>query len=72
MSYIKCSTCEYERETGFNQNGTWDEYLRGDKDFLVLKPDLCFTVSEPDGFYDRVKLVACPMCYTVRIIPNSD
>lgn len=70
MSYIKCGACGYERKTGFNENGTWNEYLCGDKDFLVLKPDLNFTVSDYDEH--SVKLVACPMCGTVRIIPNFD
>lgn len=74
MSYIKCGACGYEREKGLNEKGEWDEYLRGKKDFLFLKPDLNFTASEPDGFYDEssVKLVACPQCSTVRIIDSFD
>lgn len=72
MSYIKCGACGYEREKGCDENGKWNEYLRGKKDFLFLKPDLDFSASEPDGFYNQqcVKLVACPECLTVRIIDS--
>ena len=72
MSYIKCGACGYERESGFDETGKWNDFLRGDKEFLILKPNLNFTASEPDGFYSdsQVKLVACPYCSTIRIIES--
>lgn len=68
---IKC-VCGYERESGPDESGKWDDHLRGDEDFVpiigmfeVVSPNTGATCAFDR--VERVELLACPKCGTVRM-----
>lgn len=62
---INTCVCGYIHESGFGEDNQWSPYLQGDKEFLKLEG----TYIVNDDRYDetKVKLIACPKCFTVKV-----
>lgn len=59
---MKC-ICGYEHEAGIDEQGNWQEHLKGDKRFILVNKLL----MEEDGDVQTMFLYACPKCYTVKL-----
>lgn len=62
---MKC-LCGYEHESGLDDMGNWNDYLKGDEPFTRITGS---TFMIPAGHYStrEVYLFACPKCSNVKM-----
>lgn len=62
---MKC-VCGYEHEGGVDEKGNWNNYLKGDKEFIRITGST-FKIPDDGSYHREVYLFACPKCSTVKM-----
>lgn len=63
---MKC-ICGYEHESGLDDGGDWNDNLKGDEEFILIKGVTFYKRTGIVSLEKKIYLKACPKCHTVKI-----
>jgi len=63
---MKC-ICGYEHENGIGEDGEWNDFLKGDEEFINIENRFQRYIKGVNE-YREVYLYACPKCGTIKMV----